>query len=85
MRPRANPPPLIDAGMTPAQIFQAATLSNARAVKLDNEIGTVQVGKRANLLLLREDPRQSIEAYSGIVKVILGGRVLDREGLAASR
>jgi imidazolonepropionase-like amidohydrolase len=76
---------LIDAGMTPAQIFQAATLSNARAVKLDNEIGTVQVGKRANLLLLREDPRQSIEAYSGIVKVILGGRVLDREGLAASR
>ena len=61
----ANPPGLngwlemshlADAGMTPEQIFQAATLSNARALKLDREIGTVQVGKRANLLLVRPIP-----------------------------
>jgi hypothetical protein len=61
----ANPPGLngwfeiqrlAAAGMTPAQIFRAATLSNAQAFHLDGEIGTVQVGKRANLLLLRHDP-----------------------------
>jgi imidazolonepropionase-like amidohydrolase len=88
----ANPPGLnawlemrhlADAGVTPAQIFQAATLSNARALKLDSEIGTVQVGKRANLLLVRADPRKTIEAYQQIVKVILGGRVLDPSMLAA--
>jgi imidazolonepropionase-like amidohydrolase len=90
----ANPPGLnawleiqrlADAGMTPAQIFAAATLSNARALKLDHEIGTIEVGKRANLLLVRSDPRQSIQAYDEIVKVILGGRVLDRDRLAANR
>lgn len=90
----ANPPGLnawmemrhlADAGMTPEQIFQAATLSNARALKLDHEIGTVQVGKRANLLLVRADPTKTIQAYQEIVKVILGGRILDPRALAADR
>lgn len=90
----ANPPGLngwiemrhlADDGVTPEQIFQAATLDNARALKLDREIGTVQVGKRANLLLVRADPRKSIQAYQEIVKVILGGRVLDAGMLEANR
>ena len=75
---------LVEAGVTPAQVFRAATLANARALRLDDEIGTVQAGKRANLLLLRRDPTQSIRAYDEIVKVILGGRALDRSALAAS-
>ena len=90
----ANPPGLnawmemrhlTDAGVTAEQIFQAATLNNARALKLDREIGTVQVGKRANLLLVRADPRKTIQAYQEIAKVILGGRVLDPSMLAAIR
>jgi len=89
----ANPPGLNgwlemqrlkEAGETAAQIFRSATLTNARALKLDRDIGTVQVGKRANLLLLRQDPTQTIEAYAGIVKVILNGRVLDPKELAAN-
>ena len=89
----ANPPALngwlemhrlLQAGETPAQIFKSATLTNARALKLDRDIGTVQVGKRANLLLLREDPTQTIEAYAGVAKVILNGRVLDPSELAAN-
>ena len=90
----ANPPGLngwlemnnyVEAGVTPAQIFQAATLSNARALKLEREIGTVEVGKRANLLLLRQDPTRTIQAWRGIEKVILGGRVLNPAELAANR
>lgn len=89
----ANPPGLnawlemrrlSEAGETPAQIFRSATLTNAQALKLDRDIGTVQVGKRANLLLLRQDPTQTIDAYAGIVKVILNGRVLDPSELAAN-
>jgi imidazolonepropionase-like amidohydrolase len=90
----ANPPglngwlemqQLLDVGETAAQIFKSATLTNALALKLDREIGTVEVGKRANLLLLRQDPTQTIDAYAGIVKVILGGRILDAAELAANR
>lgn len=88
----ANPPGLngwlemhrlLDAGVSPAQIFEMATLRNARALKLDQEIGTVEMGKRADLLLLRADPRQTVQAYDEIVKVIVGGRALDRAELAA--
>jgi hypothetical protein len=39
----------------------------------------------ASLLLLRENPGETIEAYDGIVKVILRGRVLDRKELSADR
>jgi imidazolonepropionase-like amidohydrolase len=89
----ANPPGLNEwlemhwlkgAGETAAQIFRSATLTNARALKLDRDLGSVQVGKRANLLLLQQDPTQTIEAYAGIVKVILNGRVLDPNELAAN-
>jgi imidazolonepropionase-like amidohydrolase len=52
-------------------------------VKLDREIGTVEVGKRANLLLMREDPTRTLDAYAAIVKVILGGRVLEAAALSA--
>jgi imidazolonepropionase-like amidohydrolase len=88
----ANPPGLnawremhnlVDAGLTPAQIFEAATRSNARALHLDRDIGTVEVGKRANLLLLPADPRKTIEGYGRIDKIILAGRVIDPGELAA--
>jgi imidazolonepropionase-like amidohydrolase len=90
----ANPPGLNawlemhrlrDAGVTAAQIFEMATLRNAQAVHLDHEIGSVEAGKRANLLLVRADPRQTVEAYDEIVKIIVGGTVLDRDTLAADR
>lgn len=90
----ANPPGLngwlemqrlVGAGETPAQILRTATLANAQALKLDREIGTVEVGKRANLLLLRQDPTQTIQAYANIAAVILGGRVLEPGDLTANR
>ena len=76
---------MLEAGMTPRQIFRAATISNAEAFGLDREIGTVEAGKRANLLLLRRDPTQTVDALDDIFKVILGGRVIDRAELAANR
>jgi imidazolonepropionase-like amidohydrolase len=88
----ANPPGLngwlemhhlVDAGLTPRQILRAATQTNAEMLGLDHEIGTVQPGKLANLLLLREDPTQTIQAYNKILKTIVRGKVFDRAALAA--
>jgi imidazolonepropionase-like amidohydrolase len=73
---------LADAGLTPAQIFKAATLSNAQAFQLA-DLGSVAVGKRANLLLLDADPRETLEAYEHIEAVILHGEALSLQQLAA--
>ena len=72
-------------GVPLAAIFRAATLDNARAFGLENEIGSIDVGRRANLLLLGKNPLDDLEAYDAIEKVILNGKVLEREALSARR
>ncbi|MEA3179805.1 MAG: hypothetical protein QOI59_3328 [Gammaproteobacteria bacterium] len=71
--------------MTPLRVFRAATQTNAELLGLAREVGSIEPGKRANLLLLRANPTQTIQAYDEIVKVIVRGKVLDREELAAGR
>jgi imidazolonepropionase-like amidohydrolase len=72
------------AGVSPRQILAAATLENARFFHLDDRYGTIEPGKIASLLLLRDDPLGTTAAYDGIDTVILRGRVLPRSTLAAA-
>jgi imidazolonepropionase-like amidohydrolase len=64
-------------------IFRAATLDNARAFGLQDEVGSVTVGKLANLLLLDKNPLEDLTAYDAIETVILHGRALRRSALRA--
>jgi imidazolonepropionase-like amidohydrolase len=71
------------AGMSLAQVFKAATINNARTFKLDAQLGTIEVGKSANLLLMRSSPLQDIAAYDSVVTVWVGGQQVARAQLAA--
>lgn len=72
-----------DAGVSLASIFNGATLLNAQAFGLDDEIGSIEIGKRADMLLLRANPLEDVEAYNQIEKVILRGVPLRRNTLSA--
>ncbi len=72
---------LAAAGLTPAEVMAAGTVNNARRFGLDHDHGTVEPGKVANLLLLREDPLVSVRAWDSIETVVLHGRALPRETL----
>ena len=72
-----------NAGIPLATIFRAATLGNAKVFNLDADLGTVEVGKRANLLLLTESPLEQLDAWDAIEQVIVDGRPIARETLAA--
>ena len=74
---------LTAAGMSLRQIFDAATLSNAKAFHLEGKIGTITVGKRANLVLLSRSPLESVEAYDQIQAVWIAGKQLDPASLEA--
>jgi imidazolonepropionase-like amidohydrolase len=65
---------LVQAGLTPAEALHAATEVNAHALKLDEHIGTVAPGKRADLLLVRGDPTADIHALNEIEAVYIEGR-----------
>src|SRR5437868_9917603 len=72
------------AGLSLAQIFQAATINNARQFRVDAGLGTIEPGKIANLLLLKKSPLQDINAYDSIVSVWVHGVQVSRESLAAA-
>ena len=74
---------LHEAGLSLEQIFKAATIDNARAFKLDSQVGTIQPGKTANLVLLRKSPLASVDAYDSVVTVWVHGKQISREDLVA--
>ena len=52
---------------------------------LEREIGSIEKGKRAHLLLLGANPLENVEAYNTIETVFLAGKAIPREGLAAAK
>jgi imidazolonepropionase-like amidohydrolase len=74
---------LVSAGLTPAQAIQSATIGPARFLGIDKDLGSVEQGKLADLVLLSADPLQNIANTQKIEAVIVNGRFLDRKELDA--
>jgi imidazolonepropionase-like amidohydrolase len=64
-------------------ILRAATLDNAKALGLSHELGSIEVGKRADLLLLQDNPLANVSAYDSIETIFLNGEPIAREALRA--
>ncbi len=73
---------LVAGGLTPMEAITAATANAARALKVDNERGTITPGKLADLILIEGKPYKNISDIEKTKRVFLGGRELDREKLA---
>jgi Amidohydrolase family len=71
------------AGLSLEQIFRAATISNARKFKIDSQVGTIEPGKIANLVLLKKSPLETVDAYDSIVTIWVHGTQVSRASLAA--
>jgi amidohydrolase family protein len=69
---------LTEAGLSPLQAIQAATINPAKFLGREKTQGTVELGKRADLVLLEADPRIDIRNTSRIHAVVVQGRVLSR-------
>lgn len=72
---------LVQAGFSPMQAIQAATHNSAEAAGKLAEMGTVETGKRASLVLLDADPLADISNVKRIDAVIVKGKLLDRATL----
>ena len=63
----------VQAGFTPMEAIQAATLVSARAMGLEKESGTVERGKRGDLIVINGDPLQDIHNTRNVEYVITNG------------
>jgi imidazolonepropionase-like amidohydrolase len=67
----------VQAGLTPLQAIQSATVVSARAMGMDRDTGTVEPGKRADLILVRGDPLTNISDLRKVSKTVTNGRVYE--------
>jgi imidazolonepropionase-like amidohydrolase len=71
----------VQAGLTPMEALQSATLIPARAMRLERESGTIAPGKRADLIVLDRDPLADIANTRSVHLVIAAGRPYDPKAL----
>ena len=74
---------LVAAGLTPFQALQAGTRNPALSLGLSDSFGTIEVGRRADLVLLDADPLADIRNVWKRTGVVLAGRWLPAAELDA--
>jgi imidazolonepropionase-like amidohydrolase len=72
---------LVQAGLTPLETLQAATINPAKFLGKEKELGTIEKDKLADLILLEANPLEDISNTRKINAVIFNGRLLDRKTL----
>jgi hypothetical protein len=68
---------LVDAGISPMKVIQGATLWNAQLIQKDKDLGSVEPGKIADLVVIEGDPLADVMATRNIRLVIKDGSVVD--------
>jgi len=71
----------VAAGFTPMEALQTATLNPARFLGMENQLGTIEKGKLADLVLLNANPLEDIRNTQKIEAVVVNGRYLSRVDL----
>ncbi|MFQ5984611.1 MAG: amidohydrolase family protein [Alphaproteobacteria bacterium] len=73
-----------EAGLAPMDVLVAATRGGARVMGMSADLGTLEPGKLADMVILNADPLADIRNTRGIHRVVKGGIVLDPEDIIRS-
>jgi imidazolonepropionase-like amidohydrolase len=71
----------VKAGMTPLEAIQTATIVPARVMKLAAESGSIEPGKRADMILVNGNPLENISDIRKVSRVVTAGRMYDSAAL----
>ena len=64
---------LVESGLTPMEAIIAGTMENARYFRIDDRLGSVEVGKLADLIIVEGDPLTDISNMRHIKRVMMNG------------
>lgn len=70
---------MVEAGMPAIETIQSATITNARLLKMSNEIGQIKKGFFADIIAVDEDPIKNIATMENVVFVMKNGVVYKQE------
>ena len=69
--------------LEPAEVLEAATIGNATYLGLDADLGSIEPGKKADLVVLSKNPLENLEATVAAVLVMKDGIAYDPVSLTA--
>lgn len=72
---------MVEHGFTPYEALRTATANAATALGRGGELGTLQAGRRADLVLVEGDPLADVTAAAAVRQVMVAGRLYTREEL----
>lgn len=74
---------LREAGFHPLEVLQSATLTGAKILGAENDIGSIQVGKRADLIVVNENPLANLKVLyaTGHIRLDEDGRAVRTKGI----
>ena len=75
---------MVRAGIRPADALKIATINGARALNVSDKLGTIEVGKFADLFIIKGNPLRDIRNTRTVHTVVKAGVVYDTAGLLAS-
>lgn len=76
---------LREAGFTPLEVIHAATLVGAKVVGIDDEVGSIQVGKKADFVLVEENPLANLHVLFGTGSIKLNDETREVERVGGIR
>ena len=75
---------MADSGLTPQEILLSATVNGAKVLGMEKDLGRVEAGKLADLVILDANPLESVDNLSRTYRVVKGGKVFDPTELTRS-
>ena len=69
-------------GMTPMEALRCATLNGAEAIGLDQDLGSIEVGKMADLVVYDKNPLEDIRNTASIRMVMKNGELFESDTMA---
>lgn len=70
---------LVGAGMKPVHALQAATINTAKLLRIEDEAGSIEAGKRADIVAVKGDPLADISLMQNVSFVMKQGKIHKRE------
>ncbi|WP_417457588.1 amidohydrolase family protein [Kordiimonas sp.] len=68
---------MAEGGMPNARILKAATINGAKTLGLEGQIGSLEAGKLADLIVLERNPLEDIRNTDSLIYTVVGGRIYD--------
>ena len=60
-------------GMSEMNALKTATINNAKSIGIDDEYGTIEIGKKVDLIILKDNPLENLDNLKSIELVIKDG------------